>query len=174
MTAFPRFARLFVFTALVLFGFAFVRLTDWRGSFLIDILTLSGLVAGGVVALFGTPTIERRSGAEGMNSPPPSRADQPDNLVAGAFWVWYDRLSYRLLFPLAAVLCAVILRCAADYLITGHAVVHKIHEYDAHRVLYPQSWLAPRLLDSGGLCGRANCGSGGHSGSRIASIVAER
>jgi len=55
----------------------------------------------------------------------------------GRFWQWYDRLSYRLLFPLAAVLCALILRCATDYLITGHAVVHKVTEYDAHRVFYP-------------------------------------
>jgi hypothetical protein len=55
----------------------------------------------------------------------------------GSFWQWYDRLTYRLLYPLAMVFCAVILRCATDYLITGHAVVHKITEYDAHRVLYP-------------------------------------
>jgi hypothetical protein len=55
----------------------------------------------------------------------------------GRFWEWYDRLSYRLLFPSAAVLCAIILRCATDYLITGHAVVHKVTEYDAHRVFYP-------------------------------------
>jgi hypothetical protein len=55
----------------------------------------------------------------------------------GAFWQWYDRLTYRLLYPLAVVFSAVILRCATDYLITGHAVVHKVTEYDAHRVLYP-------------------------------------
>ena len=143
MTAFPRFARLlFVLIGLVLSGVAFVWLVDWRSSFLIDALTVSAIVVGAGVALLETSTIGRPTRDEVVSSPLSNRSDRPDEVAEGAFWLWYDRLSYRLLFPLAAVLCAVILRCAADYLITGHAVVHKIHEYDAHRVLYPVTMAA--------------------------------
>lgn len=72
-----------------------------------------------------------------MSSPPRIRSNRADDVLEGSFWLWYDRLSYRLLFPLLAVFSAVILRCATDYLVTGHAVVHKIREYDAHRLFYP-------------------------------------
>ena len=138
MTAFPRFARLlFVLIGLALSGVAFVWLVDWRSSFLIDALTVSAIVAGAGVALLETSTIGRPTRNEVVSSPLSNRSDRPDEVTESAFWLCYDQLSYRLLFPLAALLCAVILRCAADYLITGHAVVHKIHEYDAHRVLYP-------------------------------------
>jgi hypothetical protein len=60
-------------------------------------------------------------------------ANRAVDVQEGLFWQWWDRLAW----PLAAVFSAVVLRCATDYLITGHAVVHKITEYGAHRVLYP-------------------------------------
>ena len=72
-----------------------------------------------------------------MSSYPGFPADGAAEVQDGRFWQWYDRLTYRLVYPLGVVFCAVILRCATDYLITGHAVVHKITEYGAHRVFYP-------------------------------------
>jgi hypothetical protein len=68
-----------------------------------------------------------------MSHPQGIRATQAGDVAEGRLWQWYDHLAY----PLAAVVCAVILRCATDYLITGPAVVHKITEYGAHRVFYP-------------------------------------
>jgi len=114
--------------AVVLCGFAFVRLVDWGQSVFVDVLTVSAIVAGVVVGL-----LEVRTGRQGGLG---DRA-APADVREGSFWVWYDRLSYRLLFPALAVFSAVILRCATDYLVTGHAVVNKVHEYDAHRVFYP-------------------------------------
>ena len=122
---------------LVLCGVAFLRLADFGQSVVVDILTLSGVVAGAVVTLLTARPSERDSRSEEMSSSPRIRSNRPEGVLEGSFWLWYDRLSYRLLFPLGAVLSAVILRCATDYLITRHAVVHKFHEYDAHRVLYP-------------------------------------
>jgi hypothetical protein len=112
--------------SVVLCGFAFVRLVDWGQSVFVDVLTVSAIAAGAVVGLLELRTTRRVGLGE-------ASADA----LEGPFWLWYDRLSYRLLFPLLAVFSAVILRCATDYLITGHAVVHKVHEYDAHRVFYP-------------------------------------
>lgn len=122
--------------AVVLCGVAFVRLVDWGQSVFVDILIGSALVAGAVVSLLEART-ERRGRRQTIHNPPPNRAHRRGDIEESSFWLWYDRLSYRLLFPLLAVLSAVVLRCATDYLITGHAVVHKVHEYDAHRVLYP-------------------------------------
>jgi len=102
--------------------FVFVRLVDWGHSVFVDVLIVVAMVAGAIVGFLDV-------GA--------TRQPVPVDVPESSFSVWYDRLSYRLLFPLVAVCCAVILRCATDYLITGHAVVHKVQEYDAHRVFYP-------------------------------------
>src|SRR6476661_1659249 len=105
MTAFPRFARLlFVLIGLALSGVAFVWLVDWRSSFLIDALTVSAIVAGAGVALFETSRIGRPTRNEVVSSPLSNRSDRPNEVTESAFWLWYDQLSYRLLFPLAALL----------------------------------------------------------------------
>lgn len=122
----PRALTIGAVLGVVLCGFAFLRLVDWGQSVFVDVLIVSAIIAGAVVGL-----VEART---------PTRdavRDAPVDALQSPFWVWYDRLSYRLLFPLLAVFSAVILRSATDYLITGHAVVHKVHEYDAHRVFYP-------------------------------------